>query len=266
MKKIKLINILILIILILSTFCLPVFALEHSEYQDNPYIFKKEEYELAKESVLYEIGGEENIVWAYKLYTFNTRVAESVSTGKSINDITEDYAWAFATTNNTIEYTKLSDGNYKWFKGAIDIDPYDYSFSFKEIETAVTKLGTNMSDQNLTVKCIYAPNYKLNHLCYIKLKEQEYFMVFSAPDFTELENKRLYSLEEFLPYLEEKEDEFDKYAEYYEKTGERSMGGEIGKNSWINTLLNSKYLYLIIPVVLISFTTVLIIALKKKKV
>ena len=69
--------------------------------------------------------------------------------------------------------------------------------------------------------------------------------------FTKLENKRLYSLEEFLPYLEEKEDEFDKYAKH-----------EI---SWINALLKSKYLYLIIPVILISITTILIIVLKKQK-
>lgn len=266
MKKLKLLSIFVLTIVIINTVFIPGFALEYSEYQENPYIFDEEEYKIAKESIWYEIGNEENIVWAYKLYTFNARVAESLSKGESINNIIEDYAWAFATTNNTIEYTKLSDGNYKWFKGVIDIDPYDYSFNFKDIENAITQLGTNMSDQNLTVKCIYAPNYKLNHLCYIKLKDQEYFMVFSAPDFTELENKRLYSLEEFLPYFEEKEDEFDKYAEHYEKTGERLIGGEIGKISWISTLLNSKYLYLIIPVVLISVATVLIIALKKKKV
>lgn len=211
MKKISII--IVLCFVFFNCICLTVFSQSDTEYSEFESLFNSQEYELIDDVIndsnlfggeipnnaaTYSIN-ETTDNTAYKLYSFSADdLIDAYNNGNSIsNYLPENYDWIVEKSGS---FVKVVLKNGEWQAVGYTTYPQD-SNQTDVIDTAdfEQKLSTLQSENN--DKTVDVAFFKIAQIytsfAYISAGEKEYLIPYgSRPDFTGLENGKLYTVAE----------------------------------------------------------------------
>ena len=240
-----------------------IFAFNCSAYR--PTIEKNENYKQNKyfsnaekcdESQIYVTSDEEILLSCY-LYTVvsDKSVYTRLKEGENFDDcFLEKVDWVIFTDKAcTVVKDYIS---WYYYEDSTDYKESFLYVDFDCVDAAVKSLGTTMDDENLVVKL--ADNYgffAIRNIVYIRYNNEQYFMFFGVQDFMSeygFEDRKMYSLDEFLKGYESYIDDYGKMGVPRKKT----LWDIIEKNSTV----------IIVSVVLVAlFTTAVTVCIIKKE-
>lgn len=143
--------------------------------------------------------------YAYKIYVYSGGLfAEDLKNGKTLHEMMSSsrYGWCIDTNGVTLWMDKC-DG--KWKATSCSENPTDDpgTVDFDAAEKAIAELENEYGAKDISVQCLYSRNYFGRYLI-IYSSVGEFVVPFSyRPDFTGLENGRLYTAGELAEVLVE---------------------------------------------------------------
>lgn len=142
-----------------------------------------------------------DIKFAYKIYPF-VGAAYNVNETPFNKMIGYPEYWVLVTEKGKIRCTAESPDDYATITHRSMAE--NCCIDFIVVENALKSLGSDFTDENLTVKCVYfPPYYGIADIVYINLSGEEYFMHFSNnPQIVGLENGKLYKIETLIKIID----------------------------------------------------------------
>lgn len=190
---------------------MPVLAAENEKrYVDNTAVLDANEYE----QILDAVGGSDMVKRnneernmrsvgngqlgeGYKLYFMSAPdFAKGVIAGKSVSEaISSDYVWDVPNEAEQVFRIRVIDGQWKVIGYSTPLagekDPSIIDLDL--VDAAIAELAKSYDVSDIQVQCFLADMYFANFV-YITTPDNEYLIPFAArPDFTGLENGRLYT-------------------------------------------------------------------------
>lgn len=182
--------------------CISAESQNHDDIFSNKQFYDKEELEDVMKSALESSPVSRGICsaeglrngHAYKVFLYSDGVfAEDLKTGKSMQEklSSSEYAWVIDTDNVTLWIDKI-EGAWKVTACSENSADDPGTVDFDAAEKAAVMLENEFGAEDISVQCLYSMSYFGRYLIFYS-SAGEYVVPFSyRPDFTGLENGKLY--------------------------------------------------------------------------
>ena len=200
MKKTIKIGIVVLLMICFCALSANAAGITGAEIEEN-LLFDELEYP----KIVAAMGGEYGLLQGYKVYTLSQDLLSGLKGDGRISDlISEEYVWDVPSSTGWVSRLSMVDGAWKVIGATTPSDAntaVSNIVDVKAVNAALTTLA-DAGNSGFRLQCFRAPRYATTFVL-IESGDGEYLVPFGArPDFTGLENGKLYSRREVWQALE----------------------------------------------------------------